>query len=215
MDDLPVCALSGAQVRFGAGAFTLGPLSLDIFSGQILGLRGANGAGKSTLLRLLAGVLSPDSGSRSYRRDVPGCVSYVPQDPALYETLSGLDNLRFWGAVYGLPRKAVSARSRWLLERMDLMEKARDPVSAYSGGMKRKLHLATALMVTPKLLLLDEPTVGADSGASEAILSMIRHMKLQNCAVVLTTHRQGELESVSDRLLTLEHGKLLSEEERP
>lgn len=211
MERLPVCELRDIEIRYGPGAFALGPVSLRVFSGEILGLRGANGAGKSTLLQALAGIRRPDRGSCIYGEDVQNRISYVPQDVALYESLSGRDNLKFWGGVYGLPGKVIKARSRWLLEELDLVQKADEWACAYSGGMRRRLHLATGLMVTPKLLIADEPTAGADAQSTELIFSLLKHMRELGCGVVLTTHQQGELEQVSDRVLNLEAGRLVPE----
>ena len=215
MDVRPICVLKDAEVRYGRAPAALGPIYLEVFPGEILGLRGANGAGKSTALKVLAGVLRPDAGACVRDSALAGATSYVPQEVALYEDLSGEENLRFWGMAWGLPRKAAAARSRWLLEKLELEEKARAPVYAYSGGMQRRLNLAAALMRIPKLLLLDEPTVGADGRSAELILSMVEHLKGQGCAVVMTTHQAGELERLSDRLITLEKGKLIAEERRP
>lgn len=210
-----VCTLREILKGYGSRApKALGPLSLDIFPGELIGVRGENGAGKSTLLSILAGVLKPDAGEVWTAPELPGRVGYAPQEPALYETLSGLDNLRFWGRVHGLPKKPCEARCRWLLREMNLEEKAKAPAGAYSGGMKRRLHLATALMGTPKLLLLDEPTAGADEASAQLMLSMVKQLGEQGCSVVLVSHRRGELEQVCTRFLTLSGGRA-AEEERP
>lgn len=206
----PVCALTGAEKRFG-GAPVLGPLDLEIYAGEALGVRGPNGAGKSTLLGLMAGVLRPDRGVCVRSAQAEGATAYLPQDLSLYPSLTGLENLKFWGLAWGLPGKAVAARSRWLLERLELSDKGRQKVSAYSGGMQRRLHLATALMVTPRLLLLDEPTVGADAHSAGLILDMIAHLRDMGCAVVLVSHREGDLERVCGRILTLEGGRPVKE----
>ena len=210
----PLCVLTRAEKRYDRDPPALGPVSLEVRSGEILGIRGPNGAGKSTLLGLMAGSLRPDRGSCVRSPQAEGHTGYVPQDLSLYHTLTGLDNLKFWGLAHGLPRRAISARSRWLLERLDLDRRGNDPVSAYSGGMQRRLHLATALMVTPRLLLLDEPTVGADEHSAGLILSMLEHLQGQNCAVVLISHFPGELERVCSRILTLESGLITKEETR-
>ena len=210
-----LCALERAEKWYSRTAPALGPVSLEVRSGEILGIRGPNGAGKSTLLGLMAGSLRPDRGSCVRSPQVLGHTGYVPQDLSLYHTLSGLDNLKFWGLANGLPRRAIAARSRWLLEQLDLSARGKDAVSAYSGGMQRRLHLATALMATPRLLLLDEPTVGADTRSAELILSMLKHLQGQNCAVVLISHFPGELERVCSRILTLESGLVIKEEMRP
>ena len=211
----PLCALERAEKRYGRSEPVLGPVSLEVRPGEVLGVRGPNGAGKSTLLGLMAGVLRPDRGTCTRSPEAEGHTGYVPQDLSLYQTLTGLDNLKFWGLAHGLPRKAVAARSRWLLERLDLSPRGRDPVSAYSGGMQRRLHLATALMATPRLLLLDEPTVGADERSAGLILSMLKHLRGMGCAVVLISHSPGELEQVCSRVLTLEAGLVVKEEMRP
>lgn len=203
-----LCRLDGVVKCYGPNTpAALGPISLEVHAGEILGVRGPNGAGKSTLMGVLAGVLRPDSGAVEYGQGVRESIGYVPQELSLYSTLSGLDNLRFWGAACGLPRKAIAARSRWLLERMELSGKGRQPVSAYSGGMKRRLHLASALMVTPRLLLLDEPTVGADGHSARLILDTLVHLRDMGCGVVLISHQAGELERVCGRILALEGGR--------
>ncbi|RHR07440.1 ABC transporter ATP-binding protein [Pseudoflavonifractor sp. AF19-9AC] len=205
----PLCHLTEVEKSYGShSAPVLGPLSLDIHAGQVLGIRGPNGAGKSTLLNLLAGVLTPDRGTVTYAPGVRDHIGYVPQELSLYNVLTGLDNLRFWGLACGLPSKAISTRSRWLLEQMELTEKAKKPVSTYSGGMKRRLHLASALMVTPRLLLLDEPTVGADSRSTRLILDTLTHLRTLGCGVVLISHQAGELEQVCQSILTLRDGRI-------
>ena len=211
----PLCALERAEKWYSRSAPALGPVSLEVRSGEILGVRGPNGAGKSTLLGLMAGSLRPDRGTCVRSPQAEGRIGYVPQDLSLYHTLTGLDNLKFWGLANGLPRKAIAARSRWLLERLDLSDRGHDAGSAYSGGMQRRLHLATALMATPRLLLLDEPTVGADEHSAGLILSMLKHLQSRQCAVVLISHFPGELERVCSRILTLEGGLVVREEARP
>ena len=207
-----LCVLTRAEKWYDRAAPVLGPVSLEVRPGEILGVRGPNGAGKSTLLGLMAGSLRPDRGECVRSPQAEGHIGYVPQDLSLYHTLTGLDNLKFWGLANGLPRKAIAARARWLLERLDLSERGRDVVSAYSGGMQRRLHLATALMVSPSLLLLDEPTVGADERSAQLILSMLKHLQSRNCAVVLISQSPGELERVCSRILTLEAGLVTGEE---
>lgn len=211
--DAPVlCALREVTKRYARRAApVLGPVSLSVSGGEILGVRGPNGAGKSTLLGIMAGVLAPSGG----RRDCACRVGYVPQELSLYSALTGVENLRFWGLAQGLPGKTASVRARWLLGELELPDKGGEPVSAWSGGMKRRLHLATALMSTPELLLLDEPTVGTDDPSAALILALLGRLRGQGCGVVLTSHRAGELEQVCSRILTLEGGKLIREEAGP
>lgn len=199
----------GVEKRFKRNASPqLGPLSFWVYEGEIVGLCGENGAGKSTLLGLLSGVLKADRGGVRYGEGVRDALSYVPQELSLYETLSGNANLGFYGIAQGLPLRALKVRRGWLLKELSLADKGRERVSAYSGGMKRRLHLASGLMVTPKLLLLDEPTVGADQASVEAILRLIVHLRDMGCGIVLVTHQEGELERVADRIVTLSGGKI-------
>lgn len=207
-----ICTLTNVEKRYTrTGAPSLGPLSLTLEEGEILGVRGANGAGKSTLLGLLAGVLRPDGGRRVCAGGVEGHIGYVPQELSLYNSLTGLENLRFWGLAAGLPGRIIPTRSRWLLELVELTDKAKSRVETYSGGMKRRLHLASALMLPPRLLLLDEPTVGADAHSVEVILATLRHLQRQGCTTVLISHHDGELQQVCTRVITLEGGRLAGE----
>lgn len=210
-----LCTLKGIEKRyFSKGEPVLGPLDLTVRSGEILGLRGHNGAGKSTLLGVIAGTIRPTAGSRQLAPQVRGRIGYVPQELSLYESLTGLANLRFWGLACGLPSRIIGRRSRWLLKQMELEDKGRQPVRFYSGGMKRRLHLASALMVTPTLLLLDEPTVGADVHSADLICKMLEHVRDQGSGVILVSHQAGELERVCDRILTLQDGIPVGEEEK-
>lgn len=207
-----LCTLTGVEKGFTAhSAPVVGPLSMEIRASEILGIRGPNGAGKSTLMALMAGVLKPDAGHISYAPDVDGAIAYVPQELSLYSSMTGLENLRFWGYAAGLSGKVIKTRSLWLLQQLGLTDKAKAPVKTYSGGMKRRLHLASALMVTPKLLLLDEPTVGADEDSRKAILNMLMHLKERGCGIVFITHQTQELD-VCDRILTLEQGRFTETE---
>ncbi|MCR5370676.1 MAG: ABC transporter ATP-binding protein [Clostridium sp.] len=190
------------------GGIVLGPVSLAVRPGEVLGLRGENGAGKSTLMGILSGSFAPDEGECLYGEGVPGHIGYVPQELSLYEDMTGLENLRFWGMAAGLSGKMIPVRSSWLLSRFALEEKAKEPVRSYSGGMKRRLHMASALMLTPRLLLLDEPTVGADTASVEIILKTARHIADMGNSVVIISHQPGELEMISDRILILSAGKI-------
>lgn len=193
----------------GGEIWQLGPVNASVAPGEIVGLRGRNGAGKSTLLKLMAGVLRPASGIIRYAPGVRDHIGYVPQDLSLYESLTGLENLRFWGSAAGLSRREIRERSGVLLASLDLSDKAGEKVSSYSGGMKRRLHLASALIAVPRLLLLDEPTVGADPASVERILQALVLQKGEGCGIVLISHQSGELERVCDRVITLENGRQL------
>ena len=182
-----ICTLDSVRKQYASQSFpVLNGISLSIAEGEIIGIRGENGSGKSTLLSVTGGLIRPDSGAVRYAEGVKGCIGYVPQDMSLYQDLTGFENLKQTG----------------------LLEKGKLRVRTYSGGMKRRLHLATALMNTPRLLLLDEPTVGADDASAGMILELIRRVRNHGCSVVIISHRFGELESIADRILTLKDGSL-------
>ena len=189
------------------------PLNLSLYENEIIGIKGSNGAGKSTLLKIIAGVVQPDQGNCTYSENVRKKISYVPQEMSLYQTMTGFENLKFWGIAQGLPAKAIKIRSNWLLSQLQLAEQGNKKVSTYSGGMKRRLHLGTALMATPKLLLLDEPTVGADMESMNMIRELLVHFRNIGCGIVLVSHQEGELEKICDRVLILEKGVLTIEKE--
>lgn len=204
--------LEQMEKRFGPGGPGVGPLSLVLEQGEVLGLQGRNGAGKSTLLKVLAGLYRPDRGVVERPSQWERLTAYVPQEIALYESLSAWDNLRFWGRVYGMPSKILPVRGRWLLEQLDLLDRGKDTVGAFSGGMQRRLQLATALMASPRLLLLDEPTAGADPQSVEQILSLLLHLRGQGCTMVLISHHRPELERVCNRIVTLDQGMVVEEQ---
>ena len=193
----------------GEDRAVLSGLSLRLFRGEILGIRGRNGAGKSTLLQIIAAVRKPDSGELFYRGAEKRGISYLPQELSLYEELTVSENLHFYGAALSLRAEQIRPRCRWLLERLGLSGREKNLVSELSGGMKRRVHLASALMGTPELLLLDEPTVGSDDESAERILALIRHFRECGSAVIMTSHRSGELDELCDRVMTLESGRLL------
>ena len=197
--------LKDIRAAYG-GEQALNGVSVEVHAGSVLGIRGENGAGKSTLMGVMAGVVKPDSGERIAAPGLEGGICYVPQDISLYPSLTGRQNLNFWAEIYGMRGKQKSTRVSYLLKLMDLEDKAGKRVETYSGGMKRRLNMAAALVVTPKLLLLDEPTVGADAASVAVMLDSIRRMRARGTAVVLISHLQGELESVCDRIITLEDG---------
>lgn len=205
---VPTLTLSGIE-RFYHGTRVLGPVSVKLYPAEIVGISGANGAGKTTLLSIMAGIIAPSAGERKFS-DPHAVVGYVPQEIALYGAMSGKANLEFWADVYGLPRDARRARISWLLTELGLADKAHARVDAYSGGMKRRLNLAAALLRTPALLLLDEPTVGADAASVDAILCMIRKMSVLGCTVVFISHHQNELRTVCSRILEMDHGCIVS-----
>lgn len=187
----------------------LGPFSVSVCPGETLGLQGPNGAGKSTLLKLMGGILRPDKGVRLIKQGLT--VGYVPQDVSLYPQLSGRDNLNFFAETGRVPRKLRREKREELLERLELLDKADKRVETYSGGMKRRLNLAAALIVEPDLLLLDEPAVGADQRSALLIEQELLSSQKRGCALVLISHQKEETERLCNRILTLQAGRILFE----
>lgn len=186
----------------------LGPVSLCIDGGEIVGIVGANGAGKSTLLKILAGAEKPDSGRIGIRSVGPHETGYVPQELALYESLSGRQNLNYWATAVGLFGKQRRTRVKYLLELVNLTDKADKPVSSYSGGMKRRLNLACALVGNVKLLLLDEPTIGADSDSVALMLDAVKRLAEKGCAVLLVSHYSDDINRLCTRTVSLNKGRI-------
>lgn len=204
-----ICRIKNLGLHYQRGGRAiLKGLSLSFNKGEILGIRGENGAGKSTLLKALAGILPYSEGEIVLSPETKGQLSYLPQDLSLYDSLTALENLYFYGKIQGLPKKVIFTRANWLLRELGLEEKAGERLSALSGGMKRRVHLASALMKRPAILLLDEPTVGCDNESYERILSLLKKMKAQGTAMLLISHGRGELEEMADRIVYLEDGKI-------
>ncbi|MBR5949384.1 MAG: ABC transporter ATP-binding protein [Clostridia bacterium] len=199
--------IENIEKRYGSEQ-VLGSLSLSVEGGEIVGIVGANGAGKSTLLRILAGAEKPDGGSVRLENIGKDETGYVPQELALYESLTGRQNLNYWAAAAGVFMKRRRVRVRYLLELVNLTDKADKPVSSYSGGMKRRLNLACALIGDVKLLLLDEPTVGADAASVELMLEAVKRLAEKGCAVLLVSHHTDEIKRLCTRTVELRKGRI-------
>jgi ABC-2 type transport system ATP-binding protein len=193
-------------------------VSFECAEGEIFGLLGPNGAGKTTTISMVAGLLRPDSGGvridgldiAQKPSEVKRRIGVVPQEIALYEDLTAKENLDFWGGVYGMTGSDLSARRDELLRLVDLKDRAGDRVREFSGGMKRRLNLALGLVHRPRLILLDEPTVGIDPQARINILDVVRELVRQGTSVLYTTHYLEEAESLCDRLAIMDHGSVLA-----
>ncbi|HVA82457.1 MAG TPA: ABC transporter ATP-binding protein [Candidatus Binataceae bacterium] len=193
-------------------------VSLDADRGEIVGLLGPNGAGKTTTLSILATLLAADSGSvrvaglspRTDRDAVRRKLGYVPQVIALYPTLSALQNLALFARVHGAGHGAAAAASAHALEAVGLAPRAHDPVSSLSGGMKRRLNLACAMVHRPEILLLDEPTVGVDPQSREQILLTVKRAAESGAAIIYSTHYMEEVERICSRALLIDHGRVVA-----
>jgi ABC-2 type transport system ATP-binding protein len=192
-------------------------ISLEVPEGELFGFLGPNGAGKTTTLSMISGLLKPDRGQVSIAeidvwsspKQAKKILGLVPQDLALYEELSARENLMFWGSLFDLPRPKLKANIDLWLERVGLQDRAREAVSKFSGGMKRRLNLAIGLVHNPKVVLLDEPTVGIDPQARNNILDIIRQIAGEGTTILFTTHHLEEAEALCDRIAIMDHGKLL------
>ncbi len=194
-------------------------VTFEIKAGEIYGLLGPNGAGKTTSISMISGLLRPDSGrvivsGADVWTDPQGAkvlMGVAPQELAIYEELSARENLEFWGQVAGLKRAEAKARAAELLERLALADRAKEPIRTYSGGMKRRINIGCALLHRPRLLLLDEPTVGIDPQARSNILELVRTLAREGAAILYTTHYLEEAEHLCDRIGIIDHGQLLAE----
>jgi ABC-2 type transport system ATP-binding protein len=212
-----VLRLHDLHKRYGSLAAVDG-VSLHVRRGEIFGFLGPNGAGKTTTIAMAVGLLEPDSGSVEITvlgspRDpqVRRLIGLAPQSLALYDALSARENLAFFGKLYGLSGKRLEERVDAMLELVGLADRAKDNVSTFSGGMKRRLNLAVALVHEPKLLLLDEPTVGVDPQSRNAIFDLVRTLREQGITVVYTTHYMEEAQKLCDRVAIIDQGRVLAE----
>jgi len=197
----------------------LAGVDFSVGEGEIFGLLGPNGAGKTTTISIIAGLLNADSGTvrvggldnRKDGRRVREMLGVVPQDIALYEELSGRENLHFWGGLYGLAGSRLREEADRVLELVGLSDRADDPVRQYSGGMKRRLNLSAGLIHRPKVILLDEPTLGIDPQARLSILDIIKDGVTGGMTVIYTTHYLEEAEKLCNRIAIIDHGKILAQ----
>jgi ABC-2 type transport system ATP-binding protein len=193
-------------------------VSFQVQSGEVFSLLGPNGAGKSTTIAMLSTLLQPDQGDalvmgHSILHEpmaVKSVLGVVPQEIALYEDLSARENLVFWGKMYGLRGPALHQRVNELLDTIGLSERANDRLSKYSGGMKRRVNIAVALLHKPRLIYMDEPTVGIDPQSRRNILDSVIDLKNQGMTVLYTTHYMEEAQEISDHIAIMDHGKLIA-----
>ena len=191
-------------------------LSLEV-CGEIFGLLGPNGAGKSTTVNLAVGLLTPDEGRITVGESASPAdaaarrrIGVAPQALAVYDQLTGRENVEFFGRMYGLSGGILATRVDWALQFVQLADRSADRVVTYSGGMKRRLNLAAALVHDPELLLLDEPTVGVDPQSRNAIFESIETLRAEGRTIIYTTHYMEEAERLCDRVGVIDHGKLLA-----
>ena len=194
-------------------------VSFSINEGETFGLLGPNGAGKSTIISMICGLVKPDKGNilidgYSITKDsilAKKNIGMVPQDIALYENLSAIDNLKFWGTLYGLSGNLLKSRIDEALEITGLKDRAKNKIKSYSGGMKRRINIAAAFMHHPKLLIMDEPTVGIDPQSRNHILEFTKNLNENyGTTVIYTSHYMEEVEMLCNRLVILDEGKIIA-----
>ena len=200
---------------FGATIAVAG-VSFEVRAGETFGLLGPNGAGKSTTIAMLTGALTPDGGSiRLAGRGAPSeaatreLIGVAPQSLSLYEELTANENLRFFGRLYDLAGAKLVERVEWALEFAGLTDRANSRVKTFSGGMKRRLNLAVALVHDPQVIFLDEPTAGVDPQSRNHIFERVERLRSVGRTVVYTTHYMEEAQRLCDRVAIMDHGKIL------
>lgn len=218
MTNQPAITVRGLSHRYpGSPREALSAIDLTIERGTCFGLLGPNGAGKSTLISLMTGMIAPQSGEilvegvsaaadpRALRR----AGALAPQDFAFYPALSGADNLAFFAGLYRIPKADWPARRAAAVAATQLEDWLDRPAETYSGGLKRRLNLAIALINAPRILYLDEPTVGIDARSRQTILDAIKALKAQGVTIVYTSHYMEEVEQLCDAVAVIDHGRLV------
>ncbi|AWZ49246.1 ABC transporter ATP-binding protein [Hathewaya limosa] len=197
-------------------------ISLNIEEGQIYGLLGPNGAGKSTTINIICGLLSKDSGDinifnkpmNKKARDIKKNLGVVPQDIAIYEDLTAYENIAFFASLYGVKGKELKKRVAETLEFVGLKDKAKEYPAKFSGGMKRRLNIACAIVHEPRLIVMDEPTVGIDPQSRNHILESIKELNRRGCTIIYTSHYMEEVEAICSNLAIMDQGKVIAEGEK-
>ncbi len=209
--------VNGLVKKYG-GRVAVNGVSFCVQEGEIFGLLGPNGAGKTTTISILATLLPPDEGRVTIggydlvreTNQIKPLIGFVPQELALYPTLSAWDNLAFFGRIYGLRGTALKERIAAVLDLVGLRDRAGDAVRTFSDGMKRQLNIAAGLIHRPRILFLDEPTVGVDPQSRNFIFEHIERLKAEGMTILYTTHYMKEAERLCDRVAIMDEGRLLA-----
>ena len=214
-NDAPVLTLRNVKKRY-RGREALQGISLQLFPGELLGFFGPNGAGKTTMIRCISGLLKPDSGKITMGipgedSEEPERLGLVPQNLAVYPDLTVQQNLEVFGRLEGVKGKYLKDRISEVLEWAALKDRTRSLVKTLSGGMQRRLNIACSVLHHPSILLLDEPTVGVDPQSRERIYAMLEELADQGAAVLITTHQLEEVETRCDRIVVMDHGKIVAD----
>src|SRR6266436_2315350 len=205
VSSVPAVRVEGVVKRFGA-TVALDGAGLEVPGGMVFGLLGPNGAGKTTLVRILATLLAPDAGrAEVFGHDV------VREPAAVDELLTGRENLEMFGRLFKLSREDAGRRAGELLERFGLAQAADRPARTYSGGMRRRLDIASSLLIRPRVLFLDEPTTGLDPRSRNEIWAIMRELRREGTTLLLTTQYLEEADQLADRIAVIDRGKVIAE----
>ena len=193
-------------------------ISFEIGEGEIVGLLGPNGAGKSTTISMISTLFKPSGGQILFEnkdivkdpRVIQPFLGYIPQDIALYDTLSGYENLKYFGGLYGLKGVKLKNQIEKTSEIIGISDRLKDRVSTYSGGMKRRINIGIGLLHDPKLVIMDEPTVGIDPQSRNHILETVKGLKNKGVSVLYTTHYMEEVEAVCEKIYIMDRGKIIA-----
>lgn len=212
-----ILEVAGLSKSFGK-LQAVADVSFTVGQGEAFGLLGPNGAGKSTTISMLFGLLTPDQGTikvagktmQAEPLTVKRSLGYVPQEIALYPELSARENLVFWGRLYGLSGAQLKQRVDAVLEIVGLADRAKGKVGTFSGGMKRRINIAAALLHQPELLIMDEPTVGIDPQSRNHILETVKQLNQAGLTVIYTSHYMEEVEYLCSRIGIIDHGRIIA-----
>jgi ABC-2 type transport system ATP-binding protein len=194
-------------------------ISFDIEKGKVIGLLGPNGAGKSTTISMISTLLKPDKGEVFFEGEsilknpikIQKKLGIVPQEIALYESLSAYDNLEFWGSAYGLKKAKLKERIKEVAKLIGLEDRLKKPVKSFSGGMKRRLNIGVALLHEPELLIMDEPTVGIDPQSRNHILDTVVKLNEKGMTIIYTSHYMEEVEKLCDKIYIMDEGEIVAD----
>jgi len=198
---------------------SLSNVSFQINVGEKIGILGPNGAGKTTLISILCGLIEPTTGSVHYKKkdnqtisgvDLKKIIGFVPQEYAFYHELTPLQNLAYFGALYNLTQQEIKTRSNQLLSFLEISEVANKKINTFSGGMKRKVNLAIGLIHQPKILFLDEPTVGVDVQTKLAIITFLNEINTQGTTIIYSSHHLAEAEDFCNQLVMIDKGNIVA-----
>ncbi|MEH7246200.1 ABC transporter ATP-binding protein [Neobacillus niacini] len=211
--------LSVQELKKSFGKFdAVKGVSFSIEKGESFSLLGPNGAGKSTIINMITGLFPPSSGEIQINgidviknaKQAQKIIGVVPQEIALYETLSAKENLKFWGRMYDLSGKELEKSVDEVLEIIGLTDRAKDKVSTFSGGMKRRVNIGAAILHQPEVLIMDEPTVGIDPQSRNHILETVKRLNNEGMTIIYTSHYMEEVEYLCERIGIIDHGELIA-----